>query len=485
MSEGLAVSAARGVMWTGAGQVIRQVVQIVSSIVLARLLVPEEFGLLGMALFFVGFAQLLADFGLGAAIVHGQHDDPDVLSSCFWFSVLVSAGLSLVVALLAKPISMFYGEPIIAGIVLVLSVNLLITGAQAVPQASLQRDMRFGDLAKSQVFGGICGAFTAVVMAAFGGGVWSLVMQPLVGSCVTFSLLLYYSRWAPSLRLKKAEFGPLMLFSGHVLGSNLLTYVTRNSDQVLIGRFLGQQSLGLYSLAYQLMLYPLQHVSSVIVRVLFPTLSQIKGDLERFASAYLRAIGVIAFLTFPMMMGLFAVAEDFIAVVFGEKWSAMLPVLKMFTGVGLFQSIGTTVGTIYLASGRTDLMLKVVGGVAPVVVIAVIAGLPWGVTGVAMSYAIAAAAMFYVTLYFALGVARISFRRFHAHLIRPFMAALIMTASVILLREFMVGFSPAMRLVLCISLGALVYPVMSFVLNRQQIQEIWILLNRVLHKQGA
>lgn len=483
MSDGLAVSAARGVMWTGAGQVVRQIVQIVSSIVLARLLAPQEFGLLGMALFFVGFAQLLADFGLGAAIVHHQHDNPEVLASCFWFSVLVSGALAFVVALLAKPIAIFYGEPIIAGIVLVLSVNLLITGAQAVPQASLQRDMRFGELAKAQVLGGVCGASTAVIMAALGGGVWSLVMQPLVGSCVTFMLLLYYSRWIPSLRLKKAEFGPLMLFSGHVLGSNLLSYFTRNSDQVLIGRFLGQQPLGLYSLAYQLMLYPLQHVSSVIVRVLFPTLSQIKGDPERFSSAYLRAIGVIAFLTFPMMMGLFSVAEDFILVVFGEKWSAMLPILQIFTWVGLFQSIGTTVGTIYLASGRTDLMLKVVGGLAPVVVIAVIIGLPWGVNGVAIAYALASASIFYVTLYFALGVARISLRRFHSHLVRPFLAAVIMTVSVIFFREILVGFDAGVRLTLCICVGALTYLVMSFALNGQQIREIWALMNRVLRRR--
>ena len=183
-NSGLGVSAARGVLWTGLGQVLRQVIQVIGSVALARLLVPDDFGVLGMAMFFVGIGQLFADFGIGSAIIQARSDDRVVLSSCFWLNLAVAATLALLVLVAAPWIADFYQRSDLAPMVAVLSLNLLLAGLQVVPQALLYRDMRFADLAKAQVLGSLAGALVAIMMAWYGAGVWSLVAQPLASPCV-------------------------------------------------------------------------------------------------------------------------------------------------------------------------------------------------------------------------------------------------------------------------------------------------------------
>ncbi|WP_159684893.1 MOP flippase family protein [Cognatazoarcus halotolerans] len=482
MASSLARIAARGVLWTGFGQVLRQVIQVVSSVVLARLLLPADFGLLGMAIFFVGFAQLFADFGIGSAIIHRQELDQRILSSSFWFGVIVSAGLAVLVSLCAEPVAAFYGEPSLVPIVLMLSINLILTGAQAVPMARLQQQMRFADAAKAQVLSGLIAATTAIVLAFAGFGVWALVFQPIVGSTVMLALMMYFGEWRPSFTMHWPSVRSLLGFSGHVLSSSMITYATRNVDQLLIGRFIGQAALGVYSLAYQIMLYPLQHVSSVIVRVLFPTLSQIRGDVDRFSSAYLAAVGVIAFITFPLMAGLFAVADDFVVVVFGDKWVGMVLVLKVFAWLGMMQSIATTVGTIYLATGETKLMLKVSTYSAPVLIGGMVAGLYWGIEGVAVGYTLASFGIFYFSVRVALGVANIPQSRFYASLARPLCGSIVMVLVVMLIVHLMSDYQEIVRLVVAISSGVVSYVLLSFIINKKQTNFIINVLRNAIRK---
>ena len=262
----------------------------------------------------------------------------------------------------------------------------------------------------------------------------------------------------------------------------MITYATRNVDQLLIGRFIGQAALGVYSLAYQIMLYPLQHVSSVIVRVLFPTLSQIRGDVDRFSSAYLAAVGVIAFITFPLMAGLFAVADDFVVVVFGDKWVGMVLVLKVFAWLGMMQSIATTVGTIYLATGETKLMLKVSTYSAPVLIGGMVAGLYWGIEGVAVGYTLASFGIFYFSVRVALGVANIPQSRFYASLARPLCGSIVMVLVVMLIVHLMSDYQEIVRLVVAISSGVVSYVLLSFIINKKQTNFIINVLRNAIRK---
>lgn len=485
VSASLSSSATRGVLWTGAGQVLRQLVQVGTSLILVRLLVPEDFGLIGMAMFFVGIGQLLADFGMGAAIMHSRTNDRVILSSCFWLNVAVAAALAAAVLASAPGIAGFYKRPDLVPIVATLSLNLLLSGLLVVPSALLTREMRFAVLARSQVLGSLVGAAAAIGMAWQGFGVWALVGQPLCGAIATLLACTLASHWYPRFEFSWIKVQPLARFSAALLGTNLVGYMNRNADSLLVGRVLGAGPLGHYSMAIQLMLYPLQQVSSVFVRVLIPTLVQLQEDLPRLRSAYLKAVACIALVTFPTMGGLFALADDFVHVVFGPNWTEMAPVLKVLAWVGMMQSIGTTVGTIYLGTGNPGIALRVTLIGAPVLIGGMAAGLPWGILGVAVGYAIASFSFFYYTLLAAFRVINLPLADFHRVIIRPFCATLamigVLTVSVPLLQELAASY----RLPLCIGVGVATYVAVSLAINRVQILELMSILRSLRSKNNS
>jgi O-antigen/teichoic acid export membrane protein len=468
----LADSAARGVLWTGAGQVVRQLIQVGSSVILVRLLSPGDFGLIGMAMFFVGIGQLLADFGVGSAIVHSRAVDRVVLSSCFWLNVIVAAVLAALVLGFSPLIGSFYERRDLVPIVEALSLNLLLSGLQVVPSALLYRDLRFADLARAQVLGSLAGALAAMALAWAGFGVWALVAQPLVGSTANLLVCTLAQRWYPRLEFSWAQTAPLARFSAALLGTNIVGYMNRNVDSLLVGRVLGAGPLGYYSMAIQLMLYPLQQVSSVIVRVLFPTLVQIRDDLPRLRSAYLKAVASIALITFPIMGGLFALADDFVLVVFGPQWVEMAPLLKVLAWVGMMQSVGTTVGTIYLSMGNPGVAFRVTLVGAPVFILGLAAGLPWGIFGVAVGYAVASFSLFYYTTHTAFRFIDLTHMEFHRVLLKPLGAALAMVAALHGLAVIIGPLTPAGRLAVGVLAGTLIYLAVSALINRGQLLEI-------------
>lgn len=462
---------------------LRQVIQIVGSIALARLLVPDDFGVMGMAMFFVGIGQMFASFGIGSAIIQARADDRIVLSSCFWLNMVVAGVLALLNLIAAPAIAAFYQRQDLVPFVAVLSLNLLLSGLMVVPQALLYRDMRFANLARAQVLGSLGGAIAAVALAWYGAGVWSLVAQPLVGSAINLAFCLVGLDWRPHLEFCWTRTKPLARFSIALLGTNLVGYANRNVDSLLVGRFLGAGPLGLYSMAIQLMLYPLQQVSSVIVRVLFPTLVQIKDDPERLRGAYLKAIGTIALTTFPMMGGLFLVADDFVIVVFGTNWIDMVPVLKVVAWIGMMQSIGTTVSAVYLAVGKPEIALRVSLVSMPVMIIGMAAGLNWGILGVAIGYGIASYGLFYYTVGTAFRLITLRIRDLHAAVIRPLLATVIMIAVLATLTPLLGPLEPLPRLGIAVVFGIVLYVSASAVINRRQLSDVISILTVALQRR--
>jgi PST family polysaccharide transporter len=453
--------------------------------VLARLLVPDDFGLIGMALFFIGIGQLFADFGIGSAIVQSRSSDDLILSSCFWLNLVIAAGLALAVLVSAPLVAQFYGRGDLVPLVAALSVNLLLAGLLVVPQALLYQEMRFADIARAQVLGSLAASAAAIVLAWSGAGVWALVAQPVVGSTVNFLACLHARPWRPRLAYSWPQVKPLARFSLSLLGANLVGYANRNTDSLIIGRFLGAGPLGIYSMAMQIMLYPLQQVSSVIVRVLFPALVQIRDDLPRLRAAYLTAVGAIAFVTFPMMAGLFAVAEDFVLVVFGTQWSEMVPVIRILAWVGMMQSVGTTVGTIYLSMGRPDIALRVSLVAVPVVLAGVLGGLPWGIRGVAAGYAVGSFSLFYYSVRQAFLLVDLDVRLFWRVLIRPLLASVGMVALIAGADSVLAATMPAVRLGSGVSVGLLVYVTLSILVNREQVADLVARIRMAVAKTTA
>ncbi len=467
-------SAVTGVKWSSASQVGRQVVQLITTIILARTLAPSDFGLMSMAMVVVGFLNVFRDLGTSSAIVQRKDVSEKLLSSIFWVNVVFGCVVTLGIFVLSGPIANFYNDMRLVPVLKALSASFLISSIGIPYQALLERKLEFSKLAKVELTSTLMGAMIGIFLAFRGGGVWSLVFQSLSAVIVsTILLILFFNDWRPKIIFDLAEIKTVAGFSLNLSGFNITNYFVRNADYLLIGKFLGAQELGYYSLAYRIMLYPLQNVTAVVSRVMFPLYSRIREDNSRFRNAYLRIAASIAIITFPMMVGMLGVSNHFVIAVFGEKWRVVGILLMIFSPIGLLQSIEATTGSIYQAQGRTDWMFRWGIFTGILAVIAFIIGLKWGITGVATSYLV-------VTLLWTYPGFMIPFKLIDLKVVelirctwRPFVCSLGMLGAVTLCSVlFADHVSPMQLFAILFLVGVSTYAINSFVLNRSDIQEM-------------
>ncbi len=390
-----------GVSWSVAGQAARQVLGLVAGIVLARLLSPEVFGLVAMITVITGFAHVFADLGFGAALIQKEDLRPEHLSSVFWLNVACGGLLSVLFMLGAPLIGAFYEEPLLVPLTVALATTFFISSLGIVQRTIFTRAIDFRVLSMAEVGAVALSGAVAIGMAYNGWGVWSLAAQQIINAAALTGLLWVLSPWRPRLAFRWAAVRDLLGFSANLLGEQTLNYWVRNLDDLLIGRVIGSASLGVYNRAYAIMLFPLQNVSRVIARVMFPSLSTIQQDKPRVKDVFLKMTRTIALLSFPLMCGLLATTEAFVLAVFGPQWSAMIPILRVLCVVGLAQSIVTLVGSLFLSQGRADLQFRLGLFTKPLLVTGIVVGLQRGVLGVAVGYALAVGVSQYLNLRFA------------------------------------------------------------------------------------
>ena len=342
-----------------------------------------------MALIVVNFAALLRDMGTSAAVIQRESINDRLLDTVFWFTLAVGAGLATVVSASAVPFSAVFRQPGLSGVIVALSVSFPVACCGAVHQSLLERSLEFRKLAWIECSSGVLGLTVAVVAALHGAGVYSLVLNSVITATATSVQLWATSSWRPTARWSATDFRGLWGFSSHLVGFQIVNYCSRNIDSMLIGRFLGAQQLGWYNMGYRLMLFPLQNLSSVVARALYPVLSRRQHDLESLRTLYLRIVAGVALITAPLMVGLWVLRVDAITVILGERWVAVINVLTWLAPVGLIQSLLSTVGLLYMTTGSTRAMMQW-GAVASAVYVAGIAiGLRWGYVGAAAGYAVA------------------------------------------------------------------------------------------------
>lgn len=386
MSGSLRAQAIKGIGWGAAGQIARQSITLATAVLLARFLSPEDFGLFAMAQVLVGFAALFSDLGLGTALIQNREIGLRRLSTVFWANALLGAALSLLLALLSTQIAGFFGKPELAWVVALLGLQFPIAALAVVHRALMQRELALDKLFRIDLSAFGAAGLAAVTAAYVGLGVWSLVVQALLAPAVGLMVTARYASWRPTLVFSLGECRDLFHYGLHLSGFNIFNYWSRNLDNLLIGKYLGAHALGLYSLAYRLILFPLSAIASVFGQVMLPILSRRHDRDGDFRVIYLKACRVVGLISFPLVVGLFVLAEPVIVLVLGSQWRDAAPVFRILAISGLLQPIGATIGWIYTARARTDLMLRwgVISGV--VYMLSFLVGLNWGVQGVAMAY---------------------------------------------------------------------------------------------------
>jgi len=456
-------SVAGGVIWTASSQVARQAIQVCVTAVLARHLLPDAFGLIGMASVAMAFAAPLNEMGLSAALVQKKDLAPSHASAVFCFQVAVAAAAATVLFLAAPWVALFFRREELVPLLRIMCWNLPMSAAAMAPQALLLKQMRFGTVAAAETLSLAGAGAVGAAMALAGWGVWSLVGQSLAGTALMTSVLVASSGLNPlsrAARPTRAHLKDLMGFSAPLAGYQALNFASRNLDDILIGRFLGAESLGYYSMAYRVMMYPLQKVSGVVGRVSFPAYALMQDDVARIRRGYLKAIQYIALITFPMMAGVMVVAPELTQALFGPGWEPVAPLILVLSLAGMTGSIGTTVGGLFLAKGRAGLMLRWEIAASACYAAAIVAGLSWGLMGVAVGYTATALVLWPISHIVANRLIDLPMRQFFAALAPPAGLAAMVAALLVTLRLVWAPEDPAARmafLVACAVAGGLAY----------------------------
>ncbi|MFQ5843765.1 MAG: MOP flippase family protein [Planctomycetota bacterium] len=468
----LKYAAAAGVKWTSLAYLARTGIHLLTTSVFAWLLAPADFGLVGMAMVVVGFTTLCKDLGTGAAVVQRKEIDDETLSSIFWANTALGvAGCGLLFAL-AGPIAGFFREPRLTPVLEVLALTLLFSGPGVVHLAVLQRRLRFAVLARIEIAALVVGSGAGLAAAFSGQGVWSLVLMTVTVSLFTSGFALLASPFRPHPVCRPGHLRSVARFSLNLTGFQVFSWLTRNVDHLLIGRFLGATRLGYYALAYRLVLYPLQGAARVVGRVMFPLLSSIQDDHPRFRNAYLKVTHAIATVLFPAMAGLFLVSRPLVETVFGARWLPAVPLIAIFALVSVLQSVGGTVAPIYQAKGRTDLLLRWGLLAGSILVAGIAVGLRWGTVGAAAGFGAASVALFYPSLAIPFRLIDLKVAWLARALWRPAAATLAMTAAILGLSGLLEG----PHLALQVAAGVAAYAAAILVLDAGRTREVAALL---------
>ncbi len=387
-SDGMRSRVLHGIAWKVASQVFLQGSRVIVAIVLARLLAPTEYGLAAMVLVFGSFVLVFSDLALGAAVVQRHDLSENDRSTVFWTGL--GAGIICTIAgvALAAPVARFYDQPEVQPLFTVLSLSFVISSLGATQTALLIREMNFRSLELRMMGGTLVGAIVGIGLAATGFGAWAIVAQQLAIVSVSTVLLWILTPWRPQLRFSQASLRDLGGFSINVFGQRLLYYAQGNADKLLIGRFLGAAPLGIFTLASSVILVPFSRIAVPIAEVLFPAFSRMQDDHERMTVSWIRATRLVGAISVPSLVGLAVLADEFVELVLGARWSAAVPVIQILAWVGLIQSLQTLNSNILMALDRTGTLLRYSVFFFVANVSAYIVGLQWGIVGVAACYAI-------------------------------------------------------------------------------------------------
>ncbi|WP_052732449.1 lipopolysaccharide biosynthesis protein [Hymenobacter terrenus] len=403
LKQGLKSHSIKGGISTIAGQAGSFILNTSSTIILGRLLLPEDYGLIAMVASITGFVTIFKDLGLSSAVIQKEKLTQSEVSSVFWVNVLISLSIALVVALLSPLIVSFYKEARILQITLVSALDIFIVGLSLQHNALMKRQMRFNSLALIQLGAVGTSLLAGIVSAWLGLGYWALVIQGLVFSVVQTVALWAICDWRPNFGFKKENVSSFLKFGAGVTGFDVVNHFSRNMDNVFVGKFVGSVALGLYSKAYQLLMLPIVQLRNPLNSVALPALSSLQNDADKYRNFYARYLFILAFFSMPVVVYLGLFADEVILLVLGKQWVGAGVIFQLLAIAGFIQPVTSTTGLILITTGSVKRYF-IIGLVNAICMVSGfgIGVMMGGVKGVAISQAIVAYGLFFPSLYYSL-----------------------------------------------------------------------------------
>ena len=362
-----------------------------SLMVLARMLDPSDFGLVGMVTAVIGVLNLFKDFGLSTATVQRTTVSEEQVSTLFWINMLVGTVLAVLSFAAAPVVAAFYHEPRLFAVTAVLALGFLFNAAGVQHSAILQRQMRFTALATIDVVSLAASIAVGIGMAFLGYGYWALAGMTITGPLVSTICLWLSAAWIPGRPHRRADIRSMMRFGGTITLNGLVVYVAYNLEKVLLGRFWGAAALGVYGRAYQLSSIPTDNLNSAVGGVAFSALSRVQDDPDRLRSYFLKGYSLVLALTLPITVVCALFAKDMIVVLLGPKWNEAAPIFRLLAPTILIFAMINPFSWLLFSIGLVGRSLKIALVLAPLVIVGYVVGLPHGPMGVAIGYSVAMA----------------------------------------------------------------------------------------------
>lgn len=344
--------AVSGAKWLGSLKLASQVVSWAMTIIIARILFPEDYALSALATMIAGYAEIISELGLGASIVQRSSYRKNELSSVFWFALIVSVIFSLSCIPISYFTAAYFNELRVIPLTQAVGVLFILTGLQIVPISLLKRSMKFREIGIIELIATVISSIAMIVIALKGGGAWALIGGRIIRGAVKLCLAYVYSSWTPTMHFKMSEVKHYVTFGLTVVLSSTLFYAFEMSDRFFAGRAWSLEMLGYYLFALQLAHIPTDKIVALVNQISFPTFSRMRADSKKFVRFYLNVLRVNATMVLPIFIGGFIVGDELVIVVLGEKWQPMTYLFQVLCLVQIVTALNSVNNIVHLARGN-------------------------------------------------------------------------------------------------------------------------------------
>lgn len=476
MSDNLKQKTVKGVLWSTLERFSVQGVQFIIMIVMARLLTPHDYGLIGMLAIFLAVAQSLIDSGFSQALIRKQNRTEVDNSTVFYFNLVVSGALYAIFFITAPFVAEFYNTPELCLVMRIVCLGIIFNSLAVVQRALLTINIDFKTQAKASFISAIISGGVGISMAYAGFGVWALVCQQLINLGMNTTLLWIFSKWRPIGIYSWKSFHELFSFGSKLLASGLLETLYRNIYTIVIGKIFSASSLGHYTRAQQFSEFPSSNVTGIIQRVTYPVLCEIQDDEVRLASVYRRFLKLSAFVVFPLMIGFSAVANPFIYIAIGSQWIFCSQILQILCFSMMWYPIHAINLNLLQVRGRSDLFLRleIIKKITGVLVL--VSTAPFGLIVMCYGQVFNSVLSLVINTYYTGKLINVGFLKQMKDLLPTILLCVVMYVGILMINSLVAG--NLLKLVVGILIGIIMYMSLAYIFKFSEFKELVSLVKR-------
>ncbi|NPE27873.1 lipopolysaccharide biosynthesis protein [Methanococcoides sp. SA1] len=463
----------KGLAWVAITTLITRFLVFGTKIYLAKILVPSDFGLITIAFIAITGLNLFRDLGIGAALIYNEDDAKYTkANTAFLIIPLISIILYIVAHTSAHYVALAFGNAEVESIFKTLAITIPITAIGTVHATLLNKEMEFKKKFIPEAIPAIIFTIVAIYMAYGGYGVWSLVYAQILFATTSNVLYWVVCSWRPSLKFDKETISELIRYGKYILGANILIFAITNVDNVIIGRLLGMELLGLYSLAYTIATFPATKITHLIGTVMFPVYSKLHNNQNNLSHAYFKTLKYVSIMSIPASLGILILAPEFVQIVLGDKWMPAVPSLQILCVFGLLQSISSTFEPVFQATGNPKILrdMSLLKLVSFLILIFPFTK-SYGILGTALAITIPSFFIAYIQMWMVSKIIKRSTFSILKILLNSCLSSLVMILFILVIKNLF-EITTTYHLLLIIAIGILVYVPISMLLEKELFNSI-------------